>query len=373
MLKQLFWRGNVQHLTESNTFEAPATKKISLKKSKNVTNKAQNPRWGRVGVTNNNYSTKNDDTQIDNIVSEIRSDLRLDVSYKTKLSGLSGKPRRSRNHWRLRTKNNCHESKHINVREKLYKLGLEFQPEDLGITEQQFAYDTGDDYTEAVIKPLNAHLRSYLYEYHSVKKHVSAITGAFKRNGRVSVWMDIWCPITAKEIYHHLVRFRTSLMSVKPDVSISVLDKIIEKPTFDVTKIYDDYSVQAKLFEDLNEELYEALGIDPVKWKNQELLCKLIGMRFNDLEIEHSPTWLGQQRFDMYIPSKKTAIEYQGIQHYQPVSIFGGEEGYKKTVARDRKKIDLASQNGVRVLHWHYTVEVNDRNVSKFIKDHLSF
>ena len=338
MLKRLFWRGIDEHLAESNTFEAPTTKKIRLKKSKNATNKAQNPRWGRVGVTNNNYSIMNDETLIDNIVSEIHSDLRLDISYKTKLSGLSGKPRRSRNHWRLRTKHNGHKSKQINVREKLYKLGFEFQPEDLGITEHQFAYDKGEDYTEAVIKPLNAHLRSYLYEYQSIKKHASAITGAFKRNGKVSVWMDIWCPITAKEIYHHLVRFRTPLMSVKPDVSISVLDKITKKSTFDITKIYDDYTVQAKLFADLNDELYDALGIDPVKWKNQELLCKLIGLQFNDLEIEHSPTWLGQQRFDMYIPSKKTAIEYQGIQHYQPVSIFGGEEGYKKTVARDRKK-----------------------------------
>ena len=47
---------------------------------------------------------------------------------------------------------------------------------------------------------------------------------------------------------------------------------------------------------------------------------------------------MSKQRFDIYIPSKKTGIEYQGLQHYQAVDFFGGDEGYKKNTEQDMKK-----------------------------------
>ena len=49
-------------------------------------------------------------------------------------------------------------------------------------------------------------------------------------------------------------------------------------------------------------------------------------------EIIHhgKPKWLGRQHVDIWFPKRKIGIEYQGIQHDQPVEYFGGEEGYKK-------------------------------------------
>jgi hypothetical protein len=46
----------------------------------------------------------------------------------------------------------------------------------------------------------------------------------------------------------------------------------------------------------------------------------------------------GKQELDIWIPELKLAIEYDGEQHFRPVSVFGGEEGFERTKARDAMK-----------------------------------
>ena len=61
-------------------------------------------------------------------------------------------------------------------------------------------------------------------------------------------------------------------------------------------------------------------------------------------------------------------IEYQGIQHYQPVEIFGGIEGYNQTTERDARKSVLCQKNGVKVIYWKYDEPIT----SKLLKEKLS-
>lgn len=48
--------------------------------------------------------------------------------------------------------------------------------------------------------------------------------------------------------------------------------------------------------------------------------------------------WLGKMSLDFYLPDYNVAIECQGIQHFEPIYIFGGESKFKQTVERDIKK-----------------------------------
>jgi hypothetical protein len=41
-----------------------------------------------------------------------------------------------------------------------------------------------------------------------------------------------------------------------------------------------------------------------------------------------NPDWLAGQRFDVWLPEISVAVEFNGIQHYEPVDFFGGESGY---------------------------------------------
>jgi hypothetical protein len=67
--------------------------------------------------------------------------------------------------------------------------------------------------------------------------------------------------------------------------------------------------------------------------------------------VQHGmPPWLGRQHLDIWIPRWNIAIEYQGGQHFNPVGIFGGVEGFQATVDRDARKHQLCKDNGVGLI-----------------------
>jgi very-short-patch-repair endonuclease len=59
--------------------------------------------------------------------------------------------------------------------------------------------------------------------------------------------------------------------------------------------------------------------------------------------------------FDFYVPSKNLIIEYDGGQHFGPVSIFGGEESYKRTIMLDSIKNEFCKDNNIKMLRIPYT------------------
>lgn len=66
------------------------------------------------------------------------------------------------------------------------------------------------------------------------------------------------------------------------------------------------------------------------------------------------PTFLGLQSIDIHVPELQFAIEYQGQQHYEPITLFGGEEGLAMTQARDERKRTLVAHQGVHLLEWRF-------------------
>ena len=54
---------------------------------------------------------------------------------------------------------------------------------------------------------------------------------------------------------------------------------------------------------------------------------------------------------DIYLPSKKIGIEYQGKQHFKMIEFFGNNEIQLK---RDKEKIKLCKENGIKLLHFTF-------------------
>lgn len=127
----------------------------------------------------------------------------------------------------------------------------------------------------------------------------------------------------------------------------------------------------------LREELdliYEDLLITqnlPKRWKGEFELFKLIKKHYEDARFQYSPDWLSPQRYVIFIPSLNIAIEYQGIQHFQPVDFFGGEEGYQHRLALDEKKLIKSKNNGVKVIEWLYTESMSKMMLEGKIKQAL--
>jgi hypothetical protein len=58
----------------------------------------------------------------------------------------------------------------------------------------------------------------------------------------------------------------------------------------------------------------------------------------------------GNQHYDIWFPEWKIAVEYHGRQHFEPVKFFGGEDGFKATVERDLRKIEISKLNNVHLI-----------------------
>lgn len=102
-------------------------------------------------------------------------------------------------------------------------------------------------------------------------------------------------------------------------------------------------------------------GHKPIRFVSEKRLYEAIRTRYSDAVSQQRFPWLGRQSLDIYIPSKKTAIEYQGEQHYRPVDIFGGRREYRRQMRLDRNKKRLCKKHGVKLLYFSYKENAPDR------------
>jgi len=88
-------------------------------------------------------------------------------------------------------------------------------------------------------------------------------------------------------------------------------------------------------------------------WISETLLYEQIKKAFPKTEVIHHgrPPFLGRQEYDIWMPEYKIAIEYQGIQHYEVVEHWGGEEGLERRQELDKKKFEISKENGVSLIY----------------------
>ena len=78
----------------------------------------------------------------------------------------------------------------------------------------------------------------------------------------------------------------------------------------------------------------------------------------------HRPEWLGGLELDIYVPGRRLAVEYQGVQHFQPVAFWGGEESYLRQKERDRRKAHLCRSETVSLVCFAYTEPITEEYVA---------
>lgn len=122
---------------------------------------------------------------------------------------------------------------------------------------------------------------------------------------------------------------------------------------------------------DIMYQISEAGGIIS-KWTSEATLFTLVKKNYPDAIFQYHTEWLGLQSLDIYIPSLRVGIEYQGEQHYRPVEIFGGEAGFKNLVERDKRKVRLCAENNVTIIHWKYDEAISQSNLKKAMSKALS-
>jgi hypothetical protein len=106
-----------------------------------------------------------------------------------------------------------------------------------------------------------------------------------------------------------------------------------------------------------------ATEVSTSPWISETQVLTLLKHFFKDTKIIHhgSPMWLAPQHVDFYLPELRLAVECMGLQHYEPVCIFGGEEALRKTIERDERKRALCEAAGVSLEYIRFDDDVASR------------
>jgi len=111
-------------------------------------------------------------------------------------------------------------------------------------------------------------------------------------------------------------------------------------------------------------------------WLSETLLFNMVVKIFAGFGYEvihHSyPPFLGRQELDIHIPALNLGIEYMGIQHYEPIEFFGGQQGLEKRQILDERKRRLCRENNLRLVYFRYDEPIKETYVRSQLMDALS-
>lgn len=168
------------------------------------------------------------------------------------------------------------------------------------------------------------------------------------------------------KLYRMIISARDMLNQVEAVYGYYSVPKSIKE------KIFYKIQKKTKEFQKIADELYTSMLLEKrvkSKWSNEYRLFELIKSHNFNAQYQYHCNWLGQQSLDIYIETERIGIEYQGEQHYKPIDIWGGDEGFKENQKRDLRKKQLCAANNVCLLEWSYKIPVNDENVVRFMKE----
>ena len=66
-------------------------------------------------------------------------------------------------------------------------------------------------------------------------------------------------------------------------------------------------------------------------------------------------------KFDFYLPKYNTIIEYDGIQHFEPVVFLGGDEEFEKNKQRNLLKNEYCVKNNIKLIRISYKEDILSR------------
>ena len=104
-------------------------------------------------------------------------------------------------------------------------------------------------------------------------------------------------------------------------------------------------------------------------WVSETMLYHIIEEIYPNVEIlrHYRPKWLEGLELDIYIPNKKLAFEYQGLQHFQAVEHWGGKEKLKIQKEHDERKKRICEEKGIYLICINYDEELTNDYIRKRI------
>jgi hypothetical protein len=134
-------------------------------------------------------------------------------------------------------------------------------------------------------------------------------------------------------------------------------------------KKYQRNIYEGDIYKEVENESREMFGYPKIgeKWISETTLFKVVCTLFPNIEIIHHyrGNELNGLELDIWIPGYKVGIEYQGEQHYKEIEPWGGEDGLKKRMEKDKMKKRLCKKLGYQLIEFKYTEELTEDSVKR--------
>ena len=101
-------------------------------------------------------------------------------------------------------------------------------------------------------------------------------------------------------------------------------------------------------------------------------ILKVLGIKYEPQKTFEDLKDTAYLSYDFYIPSQSILIEYQGIQHYEPVDYFGGEDRFVIQQKHDKMKSEYAKAKGYKLIAVPYTEDTFIKIKRYLLKNGLS-
>jgi len=125
--------------------------------------------------------------------------------------------------------------------------------------------------------------------------------------------------------------------------------------------------LKRKLNNDVENIVRQEFGFKKVGegWVSETLLYQAICRLFPNEQIirHHRPGWLGGLELDIYVPRLNLGLEYQGQQHYKPVSAWGGEKALLAVQERDERKRKICKSAGTVLVEVDFTEAITEHHI----------
>ena len=178
-------------------------------------------------------------------------------------------------------------------------------------------------------------------------KHIGEIRGNWFIND-----VDYTTDVAHGHTYYKVVNIKTG----------EVKSRRLDHLPHDINNICTNSSVIFKNITSIqsNSGSYGSLGEQAIEqWLQLHKVSFAREYTFEDLKGIHG----GFLRFDFKITNKPIVIEFQGLQHYQPVEFFGGETAFKTLKIHDELKINYCKAHKIMLI----TIPYNYKDLNQYL------
>jgi len=103
--------------------------------------------------------------------------------------------------------------------------------------------------------------------------------------------------------------------------------------------------------------------------KKISIILKKLGIEYEYQKTFVECIYTNKLQFDFYLPDHNTCIEFDGIQHFEAVEYFGGEDNFKIRKERDIIKDKYCDNNNIYLLRIPYYVNNIENEIKSFLYD----